>query len=195
MSDLVRPDLGELDWSPGRREASLATVYAHAVGLAQDAEAWYASKRPEKKRWGRALRIVALLLASAGAILPILAEIFTTDGKPQIAPGWAAVALAAAATLVTLDRYFGFSNSWMRFMAAELRISQLRHQFQYAWNAARVKLSDPPTEEELAPLLELARTLVDRLDQAILDETDRWVTEFRGGLEQTERGLGSPGGA
>jgi hypothetical protein len=129
------------------------------------------------------------------AILPILAEIFTTDGKPQIAPGWSAVALAAAAALVTLDRYFGFSNSWMRFMAAELRISQLRHQFQYTWNTARVRLSDPPSEEEVAALLELTRTLVDRIDQVIVDETDRWVTEFRGGLEQTERGLGSPGGA
>jgi len=195
VSDLKRSDLDELDWSAGQRPGSLTAVYTHAVGLANEAEAWYARKRPAKKKWGRALRVCALLLGAGAVILPILTEISTTNGKPSIAPGWAAVALAVAAALVTLDHYFGFSAAWMRFMAAELRITQLRHDFEYAWNVARVNVADPPSDDEAAALVKLARTLVCAVDAAIVEETDRWLAEFRGSLERTERSLGSPGGS
>ncbi len=69
------------------------------------------------------LRVSAIACGAVAAILPILSQIYTTDDKAAIAPGWAAVALAGAAALVGLDRYFGFSSGWTRFMAAELRIT------------------------------------------------------------------------
>jgi hypothetical protein len=186
--DLKRSDLDELDWSSPQRSAALSTVFAHAVGLASNAEAWYARKRPAKRYWGRALRVGALLLGTAAAVLPILAEISTTNGKPAIPPGWSAVALALAAALIALDRYFGFSNGWMRFMEAELRVTRLRHDFEYEWNAQR-SLADPPGSAEIAALLELARELVLAVDDIVAEETSGWITEFRGSLERAEKGL------
>lgn len=191
MTDLERPDLAELDWSAQQRRASLSAVYDHAVGLTNSAEGWYARKRPSKKRWGRALRVCALLLGAAAVVLPILAEMSTTDGKPSIAPGWSAVALAAAATLVTLDHYFGFSSAWMRFMAAELRLTHLRHDFQYAWNAQRAAMADPPADGDVATLLALAKSLAIGVNDIVAQETDHWVMDFRGSLERTEQALGA----
>lgn len=191
QDDLVRPDLDELSWAPADRQASLSTVYAHAIGLATAAEAWYASKRPSKRLWGRMLRLLAILLAAVAAVLPILAEIYTTDDKPAIAPGWAAVALAGAAALVALDRYFGFSSGWMRFMAAELRITRLRHDFEYAWQIARANAGMPPTEDDVREGLRLARELVLAVDDVISEETGAWVTEFQASLERAEQQLSS----
>jgi conflict system pore-forming effector with SLATT domain len=193
--DLERPDLDQLDWSEGAREASLTKVYEHATELARGAEGWYARKRPVKKRWGRTLRVLALLLGVAAAVLPIVIEITTTDGKPGIAPGWSAVALALAAALVTFDHYFGFSNAWMRFMAAEMRLTRLRHDFEYAWNVERVTAATPPSGETVAALLALARGLVAAVDEAVAQETDGWITEFRHGLARTEQGLAPSGGS
>ena len=193
MADLTRADLPQLDWSPSARVASLATVYTHAVGTATASEAWYAAHRGSKRLAGRALRVLALLLAAAAAVLPILSQILTdADGQPQVEPAWASVALAIAAGLVALDRYFGASDAWMRFMTAEMQIARLRQDFEYEWNIARAKAADPPTAEEVEARLMLARKLVVGVSDAIAAETNNWVTDFRGHLQTAEQALQAP---
>jgi len=130
--DVERPDLGDLDWGPSDREVSLSQVFGHAVRLGRNAEEWYARKRPSKRRWGRALRVVAILQGGVAAVLPILSEIIGKDDGASVPPGWAAVALAAAATGVTLDHFFGFTAAWSRYMATGLQLTRLRHDFEYA---------------------------------------------------------------
>jgi hypothetical protein len=188
-SDLDRADLGELDWSVERRSEALSHVFDHAIGLASGAEAWYALKRRPKRQWGRALRVSAILLGLVAAVLPIVSQIYTNDDKPVIAPGWAAVALAVAAAAIALDRYFGFSSAWMRFMTSELRLTRLRHDFEYNWQAARAGAAIPPSDGDVARLLALARALVLAVDDVIADETAMWTSEFRTMLENAERRL------
>jgi hypothetical protein len=106
--DIATPELGELDWGPEGRTAALSAVFAHAVAVSTAAQAWYAQKRPSKRLWGRALRVLAILLGTIGAVLPIVVEITTTSGKPAIAPGWSAVALALAAGCVALAAISAF---------------------------------------------------------------------------------------
>src|SRR4051794_3633198 len=111
MTDSARPDLPELDWSGTAVADSRATLFAHATGLARSAEHWYATKR-RRKRWsGRALRVGAILLGAVAAIMPILSEIVADNERSfPIAPAWATVALAAAATMVALDRLLGYTT-------------------------------------------------------------------------------------
>lgn len=187
--DIESPNLGELDWAPGARAKSLSTLFDHTVKYAVVTEDWYARHRRAKRYWGRALRVGAILLGAAAAIIPILAEIFTDGGEPRIAPAWASVALAAAATLLALDRYFGFSAGWMRFMTTWLYLMRLRHDFEAAWQKARAAGSDPPGEDDVAERLALARELVLAVDGAIIAETGAWVTEFQANLERTEQSL------
>ena len=187
--DLERPNLPQLAWDRDARAASLTQVFEHAVGLAVTAEQWYAGKRPAKRTAGRILRVATVILGAIAAVIPILSEITTTNGKPAVAPGWAAVSLAVAAALITLDRFFGFSSGWMRFMEAELQLTRLRHTFEYAWNSLRATSQDPPDDAQLTVYLKLAEDFVLDVDRIVAAETTAWVTEFRGGLERTEQGL------
>ncbi len=188
--DLDRPDLEELDWSPEHRSASLSAVFRHAVGLASGAERWYADSRRAKRWWGRALRVGAILSGAVAVILPILGQIYTKQGEsPAIPPGWAAVAVAVAGTLVALDRFFGFSVGWARFIATELKLTRLRHDFEYAWQEARAKGADPLGEIELLDLLDRTRLFVLAIDDVIANETGDWVEEFRTTLKETEAKL------
>ena len=84
---------------------------------------------------------LVIALGTAAAVLPVLSEIYTTNGRPSIPPGWATIALALAAGLVGLDHFFGFSSGWMRYRDTELQLTRLRHQFGYAWQEA---LHGPP---------------------------------------------------
>lgn len=183
------PLLGQLDWSTEHRAESIASVFSHTTSLCAAAEEWYAAKRPAKRLWGRALRVASLLLALVAAVLPVISEITSTGGKPAVAPGWAAVALAGAAACVGLDRYFGFSSGWMRFMTAGQQLARQRQAFEYAWNELLVIAESPPTEEEAARFLELARGSVTMVQDIIDAETSSWASEFSGALADSERSL------
>lgn len=196
-SYITRPDLKELDWSAAHRAESLSAVYAHSTGYGTATESWYAEKRRPKRVLGRLLRAGAIVLGAVAAILPILGQIDTHDGKPSIPPAWASVALAAAAAFVALDRFFGFSTGWMRFMDAELHVTRLRHDFEYAWQEAYAKLADPPSEQDVAALLERARRFVRAVDDVIENETKSWIKEFQtdlaGGTQTGQKSEGSSG--
>lgn len=190
--DLDTPELGELQWGVDSRAASLSAVYAHAIAVSTAAQKWYAGKRPSKRAWGRALRVAAILLGTAAAVLPIVSQITVTSGKAAIAPGWSAVAVAAALASVALDRYFGFSSGWMRFMAADQRLVRQRSDFEYAWNQIRAAVNDPPADDDVHRLLELARTNVLAVQDVIASETADWLTDFRGALSEAEQSLMAP---
>jgi hypothetical protein len=182
--DIASPSLGELDWSPEGRSASLSHVYAHADGLSLQAEQWYSRRRRKKRIGGMCLRVGAIVLGAVAVILPIVGQITVgADGKPSIEPAWASVVLGAAAALVALDLYFGFTSSWMRFMVTEMQLTRLRHDFEYQWEEARAR--GAPFEE----LLEHARQFVVAVHVELERETSAWVDEFRSNLTVTERGL------
>lgn len=187
--DITTPELGELEWGPENREVALSAVFAHTVAVSTAAQNWYAEKRPAKRVWGRALRVLAILLGAAGAVLPIVAEITTTSGKPAVAPGWSAVALVLAAACVGLDRYFGFSSGWMRFMAAEQRLVGQRQDFEYSWNQVLATAGSSLTDDDVAKLLSLAHATVLAVQDVVAGETAEWLTDFRGALADAERGL------
>jgi hypothetical protein len=162
-------------------------VYAHAVDFTKEAENWYAVKRRPKRWAGRWLRVGAILLGAVAAIVPLLAQIWTDNaGEPEIAPAWATVALVGAATLIALDRFLGSTAGWMRFMTVELRLSQLRHEFQYEWQALLLALPDEPSDAETLALVARAKSLVVAVDTTIQAETDSWTKEFRMQLEAAE---------
>ena len=180
--DIEGPDFSDLDWSEKARNSSVSTMGARAATYSRETERWYAKKRRSKRRWGRRLRVAAIMLGSIAAIVPLLSEIYSNGSEVTIAPGWATVALVLAATLVALDHYFGFSAAWMRFMRAELELARLRHAFEYEWQASSVA-ADPISNDELAGLFEKAADFVRTVDETVGRETEAWIQEFKSSLD------------
>jgi hypothetical protein len=187
--DLSRPELEPLDWSPDARAASLTTVFTQARDYGAGAEAWYGKHRGPKRLWARVLRVGAILLGIAAAVLPILSQIF---GQDEVDPAWSAVALALAAGLVGLDRYHGFSISWMRYMSTELALTRQRHEFAYAWQQRLTTVRTPPSDDDVKDMLKIARDYVLRVDDTITAETSEWAKEFLTALSASEQQLAGP---
>lgn len=78
----------------------------------------------------------------------------------------------------------------MRYMATELQLTRLRHDFEYAWQEVRIALGDPPSESEVVALLMRAREFVLAVDNATAAETLAWISEFQTGLADVETSLG-----
>jgi len=181
--DLSRADLPKLNWS--NPPSALPLVYDYVVSQAKNAEEWYAKKRRPKKRGGQILRITSIFLVGVAALIPILSEVITDEEKAVIPAAWASAALIAAATLVALDRYFGFSTGWTRFMSADLEIGRLRRRFEFRWN----ELDALGQEGNPIAQLQLARELIEAVDQVVALETSNWTDEFRTALDNANKEL------
>jgi hypothetical protein len=180
-------ELVKLSWQPDSRSESLHVVYCRAVEQVRASAAWYDSRRSSKRRWAMCLRVGAIALGSVAAVLPLFSQIFLDRGKPIIQPVWASVALVLAAALVALDRYFGFSSAWMRFMMSELSLNSLISDFELVWHGERAAwLDGVPDDQQVQRALSGVREFVDSAASLVRDETSSWIKAFQAELKELD---------
>jgi hypothetical protein len=189
-SDIHTAALPPLAWEPPQCVDSLQALVNHGSARAEEAVNWYLKAKRGKRRGARLLRMATILLTTAAGILPILQQIWTTsDGKPPFAPAWASVLLALAVLLVAIDRFFGFSDAWMRYVTAELQIRQVREAFELDWQAAHASFGgQPPTPVQVQAVISNVKAFVDQVNALVATETTKWVSDFQEALRQIDEG-------
>jgi hypothetical protein len=195
ISQDIRPsELGSLDWRPEHARQSLEVIYQYVVNAASQAVNWYLVARGPKRRWAQRLRVGSIMMVAIAGVLPVLSQIFGAGKSVVIQPAWATVALAIAVALVALDRFFGFSSAWARYMATGQAISAALNQFRLDWQKFSTQLpASELTQDNINHLLDLAETLIRKMDDLIQAETLQWVKEFRETLTETERSAQTQG--
>ena len=180
--------LDELDWSSAQRVESLTRLKAYVARHGANAVDYYQFAKKPKKRWAIWLRMGALLFAGAAGLIPILSQLFMTDaGVPYVQPAWASVALALAAGALAIDRFFGFSSGWMRFMATELKARRTLDDFELEWESARAAWPDAgPSTEQVQDMIARATRFAGAVADIVRDETDQWMSEFREAIRQLD---------
>ena len=153
--DLVAGSLEDLSWAPDERMSSLEKVFKYVSGEAQQAIVWYLRKKDPKRKGARFLRFGAIIATTMAGLIPLLAEIFKVNGQPQISPAWASVALILAVALIGLDRFFGFSTAWMRFLTTEIQIRTALQAFQLDWEIQKAAWKEPVPTESVETVLRI----------------------------------------
>ncbi|WP_417067142.1 SLATT domain-containing protein [Niveibacterium terrae] len=172
-----------LQWSAQQRRDSLDKLCAWATEKGDDAIAWYFSKKSAHQIFCRIFRVSAILLVAFSGILPLLNEV-THNAIHSL---WSALALAIAVTLVLLDRFYGFTSGWIRFMLAGQQIAQLLEDFQL--EIERQKLlwrEDIPSQQETLAMIDANQCFLDRLQDIVRKETQQWAREFSEVLKQID---------
>ncbi|GAB4373893.1 MAG: hypothetical protein Kow0042_18090 [Calditrichia bacterium] len=185
----IRPDrLSQLSWGDQQVVASLETLHQYVTQIAHKAIEWYLNSKRSKQRGAMLLRVGAIIMASLAGILPVLSQLLLKDGVPIIQPAWATVALGLAAAMVALDKFFGFSSGWMRFIKTELRIQHMLEEFQVEWEAEKMLWKNNlPSEAQTQKMIAKARNFLNRVHRLIQDETIEWISEFQSVLKQIEK--------
>jgi len=184
--DIKAATLGELAWTRERTDEALSKLFAGLTAKAQEAITWYQQSRRPKKRGAISLRVTAILLGAAAGLLPLFSQIFAREGEATFSPIWTSIAVGLAATLLVLDRFFGCTSAWIRYIKAELEIQHLLEQFQLDWQAELATGSDELDSRKVRKLLEGAKTFLGRLNQIVQDETNTWIEEFKSTLKQID---------
>jgi hypothetical protein len=187
-ADILPAALPELKWDSGNALQSLEQALDYAYAHADEAVSWYLRAKRAQRIWARLLRLSAILFIAAAGVLPVLIQIFQSpDGKPLLAPAWASVLLAVALLLIAIDRFFGFSTAWMRYITAELQIKQLKEAFELDSQAAIASLQEqPPTPDQVQAILASVKAFIERVNAIVVSETAQWVDEFREALKQID---------
>lgn len=188
MSNDIKPqNLANLSWDPEHGAASLLATYGKAQEHAQSAINWYLKARRPKRFCGRATRLGAIGCTFIAGVLPIIIQIYTVNGKAPFEPAWASVALAVAALLVLIDRFFGCSSAWMRFISTEHDIRRLLHEFQLEWESDKATWqAGIPSLAQVQQMLGRCKTFIGQVDAAIGKETATWIAEFQDALKQID---------
>jgi hypothetical protein len=96
-------------------------------------------------------------------LLPIIANLSPAAfGSPGQTPGaisglWVSLAIGLAAGLFGLDRYFGFTTGWIRYILTGTAIHKALEEFRMDWALLSAKLSAPPTPDQIEALIRRAK--------------------------------------
>jgi hypothetical protein len=149
------------------------SVSAHAAALElcryyNEVIKWYMHEKTVKSRYSKSLRLVSLVLAVVGGAIPLAANAI---GGINQAYGYLFLAVAGGFQLI--DRFFGYSSAWNRYMATAINLSSRLMLFQFELAESEALKVEEKKEWEL--VLRYARELT----AAIGTETTQWGDEFK----------------
>jgi hypothetical protein len=184
LDNLTVQALPALDWQAPEVMTTLDALFRWVEAGAIDAYSWYLREKEKKSRASKALRISAVAAIALGGTIPVLALIL----GPRLNAEWGFVVLALGAAILLLDRAFGFSRSWARYVATAMEIKAVLTRAQLRW--ARRSLVGPEPDgtavaDALAEIEELARQVGELINQ----ETAEWAREVHDSLAELGQNL------
>jgi hypothetical protein len=191
----MKKDLGNigrlsLDWSPAGATESLEKIFAYVMTAAEETIDWYVRAKNIKRHFARGIRVLAILLGAAAALLPTIIELFSADNKQHMSAGWTVVLIGSAGTLLLLDRFFGFSAGWMRYIATELQLRQITQEFQMDWEAEKVTWQgSAPSVAQITQMVARCKAMITQINTLVRDETNAWIKEFESTISQIDESV------
>ena len=172
-------------WDPDNPLTSLEKIRAYVIEEAAKSINWYWHAKRSKARPSYIIRFLAWVLAAVAGLLPILGGILTNDTLNK--PLWPSLLLGIAAALFGLDKTFGYSSGWARYVLTATNIRKTLEEFRMDWAQLMAKAGTKPKDEDVAELIARATRFRIDVERLILQETKEWVTEFQTNTAQTEK--------
>jgi hypothetical protein len=185
--------LAPLLWDSANAGESLKTLCSYVEQEARGASEWYFSRKKTKAAISRWLRFTAIVLTALAGLLPIITNLYPAAfARSGQAPGtssglWFSLAIGLAAALLGLDRFFGFSTGWIRYILAGTAIHKALEEFRMDWALLSAKLSAPPTADQIEALILRAKQFRLAIEDCVLEETKAWAAEFQSNLARLEK--------
>lgn len=159
---------------------------------------WYEVSIKDKRRGALTVRLGALFFGALATLTPIvlsmLPSTFSTAHLSQLV-ALPTIFAASAAGLVILDRFFGFSSGWMRYLTTYLELQAKVETFEIAWAKHFTTLSAPVSDADFLRSLDLLGAFLGSITGAVESETREWIAGFKGALAEIDQSArGAPRG-
>jgi hypothetical protein len=180
-------------WDPSNAASSLAEIHRYVIEQASNAINWYWRRKNAQQYPSRFIRFAVWFLAAIAGIMPLCVGLFKDQLKaiyPRADltnPLWASLLLGIAGALLGLDKAFGYSSGWTRFVLTATTLRKSLEGFRLDWADLYSKAGPILTTETVAPLIERAKAFRLESESLVLEETKEWAAEFQSNLAQMEK--------
>ncbi len=186
-------DLSTLSWKDADVCSSLSSLHQYVEDQARKQIQWYWDKKRKKAGMSMFLRFVAIILFVLGGLVPIVkatlpAAVVATFPFDFGQSGYLLIGIAAGC--VGLDRFFGYSTGWIRYVTTAMAIEKSLEEFRLEWSRNMAKMRGAsPTPEQLETLIQTCTAFSLGMRNQLEQETKAWVVEFQSNLSQLEKEL------
>jgi hypothetical protein len=188
----IRPEEAtRLDWDGVDQAKSLQNVRTVVEIEGQKAIDWYWKAKRSKRIPSQLIQFLALLLTAAAGLVPILFQLAKNSGAATSYDSGplASLFVGLAAALLGLDKAFGYSSGWTRYVLTATSMTKLLHEFRMDWVALSAAAAVPPAVEQQAAMIQRAKEFVSAIQGMVAQETKDWATEFQSNMAQMEKDL------
>jgi hypothetical protein len=180
------PDL--MGRSEEDRRRYLKSTSKFAEWRTQEAIEWYIRKKNPMRRNAQILRFSAIVFATFGVLIPFIS---TSQLIPATKFNWQEVgyiSLGIAVFCIGLDKYFGFSSSWVRFIMTSIALQKRLAKFQYDWailnsNAADHQCDSTTCEKMLQSIQTFMLEVLSELEK----EAKEWAVQYSNNIADMEK--------
>lgn len=125
-------------WDNTEVVGSLRAIRKSAEEEGQKAIDWYWRNKHWKSRLSRGIQLSALVLTALAGILPVIVQVVRTVNAAAIPDKFDSGAVSTlcvglAAALIGLDKAFGFSSGWTRYVLTATSMTKQLHEFRMDW--------------------------------------------------------------
>jgi hypothetical protein len=180
---------GLLAWKAGEASDSLAQLLKYVEQEAANAIAWYWRNKRWKARCSRFIQIAAILLTALAGLFPVIAYLLKEFKWPFPSESglWSSLFVGVAAALIGLDRAFGLSSGWTRYILTATSLRKLLEEFRFDCALLMCKSGQNPTPDDVVRIVQRAKDFRLAVEDAVSRETQDWATEFQNNVAQLEK--------
>ena len=189
----IRPEEPDrIAWDNADPAKSLQDIRNVVELEGQKAIDWYWKAKRWKRIPSQGIQFFALLLTAAAGLVPIVVQLVKNAGV--VSAGFDSGPLASlfvgiAAALLGLDKAFGYSSGWTRYVLTASSMTRLLHEFRMDWVALSAAAAVPPAAEQQAVMIQRAKEFVATIQGMVAQETKDWATEFQSNMARMEKDL------
>ena len=186
-------NLSQLCWKDADVDSSLSALHQYVEDQARKQIQWYWAKKRTKAGMSMFLRFVAIILFVLGGLVPIVKATLPAAVVARFPfdfgqSGYLLIGIAAGC--VGLDRFFGYSTGWIRYVTTAMAIEKSLEEFRFEWSRNMAKMRGAsPTAEQLDALIQTCTAFSLAIRNQVEQETKAWVVEFQSNLSQLEKEL------
>jgi hypothetical protein len=191
----IRLEPAHIIWDSTDPAKSLQEIRAAVDLEGQKAIDWYWQRKKWKRIPAQFVQFLALFLTAAAGLVPILLQVFKNY---RVNPAWlptdsgplAAIFVGFAAALLGLDKAFGFSSGWVRYVLTATSMTKLLQEFRIDWIALSAgcgSAADPLAARCAA--IQRAKEFISAMQGMVEQETKDWAAEFQSNMAQMEKDL------
>lgn len=169
---------------------TIAETYIKVIEQAKSAAIWYKNNIKDKRRYSRGIRMISIILFGLGGIIPLINALILENKGEYTILNLGYIAIALAGTLLLLDKFFGFSSGWIRYITTEMEITKKTKEFELRWKIETYgkNLADLP-EEEAKELLRMLADFLLMVEEIVKEETSSWAMEFQNNMAELQKSI------